>query len=97
MGAMKQQKISKRKARRAKVKEAQVKVSWSDVNATRILDLIYASEKFDGAVRFGRTRDGGTFALGLYDGPENWTEYHTGVEGVDAWIGDIFEDIVLPE
>lgn len=90
---MKEVKNSKRKARREKSRPKAKPVSWETPNAANILALITAVEGFDGAVRFGRTRDGGSYALGIYEGGDNWTEYWSGSEGVDKWLSEIIDDL----
>ncbi len=50
-------------------------VSWCDVPAKIIVNLIDAASRAGGAIRFGDTRDHGAFALGVYGDGEPYTEY----------------------
>lgn len=50
-------------------------VDWSLVPEEKIIELIGIATSRGGAVRFGYTRDGGAYAVGLYYGGEHSTEY----------------------
>lgn len=42
-----------------------------------------------GAIRFGKTRDGGAIAIGLYDGDEKRTEYLAPEDDLDVFLMDL--------
>jgi len=44
-----------------------------------------------GAIRFGKTRDGGAIAIGLYDGDEKRTEYLAPEDDLDMFLMDVLE------
>jgi hypothetical protein len=48
---------------------------WAEVNPALLARLIVAVTSRGGAVRFGYTRDGGAYSIGLYYGAENNTQY----------------------
>lgn len=78
--------------RRKRVQE----VSWSDIDDNIIRQLIDLAEHFDGAVRFGRSRDRSVFSIGFYIGEERFTEWIPGgdetVVDFDRIIAEIHED-----
>ena len=71
-------------------------VSWSDVDDATIRGLIELAEHFDGAVRFGRSRDRSVFGIGFYIGEERFTEWIPGGDeaglAFDRLIAEILED-----
>ena len=71
-------------------------VSWSIVDDHTIRRLIDLAEHFDGAVRFGRSRDRGVLSVGFYIGEERFTEWIPGGDEaaveLDRIISEIFED-----
>lgn len=50
-------------------------VSWGDISDDTIRRLIGLAEHFDGAVRFGRSRDRSVFSIGFYIGEDRFTEW----------------------
>ena len=49
---------------------------YTSLDGTRMLRAIEAISRNGGAVRLGKTRDGGAYSIGIYgDGPEPYTEY----------------------
>ena len=71
-------------------------VSWSEVSDDTIRGFIELAEHFDGAVRFGRSRDRGVFSVGLYIGDERFTEWIPGGDDAsvvfDTVLREIYED-----
>lgn len=59
---------------------------WSSADSKTLLDLIAAVTGRGGAVRFGYTRDGGAYSLGLYYGTESTTEYCRPGEDLGAFL-----------
>lgn len=59
---------------------------WSNVSDGLLVKLIDAVTSRGGAVRFGYSRDGGAYALGLYYGSENTTEYCRPNEELDDFV-----------
>ena len=43
-----------------------VPADWASVDASAICSVIHAITAMGGAIRFGYTRDGGAYAIGLY-------------------------------
>ncbi len=91
MGAYKNEKQAKRDARRS-YGRAEV-ADWRSVDGEAIRDCICAAGMVNGAVRFGYTRDGGAYAIGLYGlGDQPFTTYVRPGENVDAVLREIAED-----
>lgn len=60
--------------------------NWSDATSELVISLIDAVTSRGGAVRFGYTRDGGAYALGLYYGGESTSEYCRPSEDVNEFM-----------
>lgn len=63
--------------------------NWSEIDQSLILKLIDVATSRGGAVRFGYTRDGGAYALGLYYGGDHTTEYIRPGEDIGARLVDL--------
>lgn len=61
---------------------------WTTANAGKIVDLISAASVRGGAVRFGYTRDGGAYALGLYYSDSYATKYCRPSENIDDFLDE---------
>jgi len=82
--------------RRAELKQGRSKrasnaatVSWDDANWYAVISLTEALSRRGGAVRLGKTRDGGAYALGIYLGDDYATEYIRGAEDFTEAIDEI--------
>lgn len=64
---------------------------WSRTPSELLGRLIDATTSRGGAVRFGYTRDGGAYALGLYYGSESRTEYCRPTEDLDSFLTEWIE------
>jgi len=77
----------------------QAELSWGDLPAEDMKELIHYAAKAGGAVRFGMTSDGGALALGVYgDGDAPYTLYANSAEGMAEHIRglcDVFEGEAL--
>jgi hypothetical protein len=69
---------------------------WGGANAALVIGLVRTVTSRGGAVRFGYTRDGGAYALGLYYGGEATSEYCRPSEDIDlflqGWI-EFYQDL----
>ncbi len=70
-------------------RRAVAKADWTEADGSAIANLVEVVTKYEGAVRFGLSRDGGAYAVGLYDGGDSWTEYLGGNEDVSEWIQEL--------
>lgn len=64
---------------------------WSNANAEDVLRLVCAVGVEGGAVRFGYTRDGGAYSIGLYLGDDSKTYYCNEAEGINEQIRELIE------
>jgi hypothetical protein len=96
MGAMKEQKINK-KHRRATSSPSTPKqrATWAGAPAELLWLVVKNITESGGAVRFGLTRDGGAYAVGIYDNGEHETEYLKPSDDLRAYLEELaaaFED-----
>lgn len=68
--------------------ETQV-ADWAKVDSREIQDAIAAVAQCGGALRFGYTRDGGAYAVGVYGAGDPYTEYIRPGEDVEAYLRTI--------
>lgn len=62
---------------------------WESVNAESIRAAITATALTGGALRFGYSRDGGAYAIGIYGDGEPYTEFVKPGEEVEITLNDI--------
>jgi len=65
---------------------------WANADAARIASAICAVTKHGFAIRFGYTRDGGSFAIGIVGDGEPYTEFVRPTEDVDLYLDGLRED-----
>lgn len=66
------------------------KCDWSKQDGAFILECIESIVSAGGAVRFGKTRDGGCFSVGVYgDGTSPYTDYLRPDEDVREYFTDL--------
>lgn len=93
MSVMKHQKNERHdKTTRRRKKKVQ-EVTWRDVDDTTIRRLIELTEHYDGAVRFGRSRDRSMFSIGFYIGEDRFTEWVSGGDEVGVEIDQLISEI----
>lgn len=59
------------------------------VNPDCMLAAVVAVARAGGALRFGYTRDGGAYAIGVYGDDSPYTDYVKPDEGIDEYLMDI--------
>lgn len=84
-GAGKEKKTQGKRKRRPVDTEA----DWSAQDAGVLRDIISNVTSDDGAVRFGYSRDGGAYSVGIYGDGKPFTEYCGVSEDVAAWLEGI--------
>ena len=62
---------------------------WGSVNEKILVRLVGVASKKGGAVRFGYTRDGGAYAIGVYAGPNYFTDFVRPSEDVDLYLTEL--------
>ena len=69
---------------------------WAGADAIALRDAICAAAIVGGALRFGYSRDGGAYAIGIYGDGEPYTEFVKPVEDIDitlVYIKELFEEL----
>lgn len=66
---------------------------WQTANPDLVLRAIAVVAYKGGALRFGYTRDGGAYAIGVYLGGDHFTEYIRPSEDIDRYLADLAADI----
>lgn len=66
---------------------------WSCADPNGILKLIVAVGSKSGAVRFGYTRDGGAYNVGIYVDDDNATFYCRPSDDLDKFVDDLARGI----
>lgn len=64
---------------------------WANADATLLLQLVCDVAVEGGAVRYGYTRDGGAYSIGLYLGDNSKTYYCNEVEGINEKLTELIE------
>jgi len=62
---------------------------WAAVEAGDLVRLVELVASKGGAIRFGYTRDGGAYAVGVYYGDDYFTDYIRPSEDIDKYIDDL--------
>jgi hypothetical protein len=81
-----------RRTRRRQAPDA----TWDDVEPAIIHRAIIAISGRSGALRFGLTRDGSSFALGVYEDGESETIYSHDAMWIQQTLLDITEGVASP-
>lgn len=64
---------------------------WASADATTIRTAIEKASIVGGAIRFGYSRDGGAYAIGIYGDGDPYTEFVRPSEDIDKILLDIIE------
>lgn len=81
-------KIRERRQQRASGEIA----DWATADAALVLETIANVSSAGGAIRFGYTRDGGAYAIGIYGSGEPFTEYVRPSEDINYYLQGLIED-----
>lgn len=65
---------------------------WAGVSPELLQRLVCVVAFMGGAVRFGYSRDGGAFSIGIYGDGEPYTEYRPGDVELDDWLQGLIMD-----
>jgi len=81
-----------KKRRKKHIEEA----DWSGVDAEHIKRFVVFAQCVNGAVRFGRSRDGEVYSIGFYVGTERFTEWVRSTDDRDyefeCLLAELYED-----
>ncbi len=95
MGAMKNAKQERKDARRP-TGSVLGNADWSRVDAAAMRAAVARSSACGGALRFGYTRDGGAYAIGIYGLGAPYTAYLRPSDDMEAFLREImsaFEEL----
>lgn len=65
---------------------------WGNINPQLLAAVIAAVTVGGGAIRFGYTRDGGAYSVGLYGSGEPSTDYIRPNEDIEGYLTGVLED-----
>jgi len=68
---------------------------WGSASPNTVIRAICSAAKVGGALRFGYSRDGGAFAIGVYGDGEPYTDFVGSTEDIDITLEyyvDLFTD-----
>lgn len=85
-------KTTNRRKRRSNSATHANSADWSEVDAELIRKVVAAVAKDDGAIRFGYSRDGGAFGVGIYGDGEPFTEYIPVTGDIEGHLRELIED-----
>lgn len=66
--------------------------NWGRINEQLVHAVITYVTPGDGAVRFGYSRDGGAYAVGIYGDGEPYTTYFHSDEEITQWLGEVVKE-----
>lgn len=81
-------------------KSAGGSADWSNADAVGLRNAIAQAAKTGGALRFGYSRDGGAYAIGIYGDGEPYTEFVRPSEDIDTFLEEVislFEEIQVEQ
>jgi len=65
---------------------------WGSVDAAKLLAAIVAVTSHGYAIRFGYTKDGGAYAIGIIGDGEPFTEFVRPTENIDLYFDGVISD-----
>ena len=84
--------LQKKLAKRRNGNESGAVADWAGVEAGNLISAIAVVSSRGGALRFGYTRDGGAYAVGVYYGDQNFTDYIRPSENVDLYLETLADE-----
>lgn len=66
---------------------------WQGADPELVLRAIAVVGYRGGAIRFGYTRDGGAYAIGIYLGGDHFTEYVRPNEDINGYLDRLANDV----
>jgi len=80
------------RSRRRKARGNQTKADWTSVPADLLQQAIATVASAGGAIRFGYTRDGGGYAIGILGDGDPYTEYLRPSDDVVEYFEGLIQD-----
>lgn len=81
------------KALPASTRPGSAVADWQSADANLVLRLVCVVGVVSGAVRFGYTRDGGAYSIGIYLGADSKTYYCNNAEGINDELERLIEEL----
>ena len=75
-------------------------VDWEDADAKLLQKVIALSSRKHCALRFGYSRDGGAYSVGVYAGLDYFTDYIRPSESIDEYLTELlssFEEYIAAD
>lgn len=86
------QREKRRDSKRQRIQAQREEVTVGDIDPTALLHALDCVLRTGGALRVGRTRDGGAWAMGIYgDGDKPYTEYVQQSEDINKYLHNLAE------
>jgi len=93
MGAMKNIKLEKRDAsRRRTTTKARKQADWGEADSGLLAQAVVYVTRDDGAIQFGYSRDGGAYAVRIYENGVGESEYIPPNEDINEYLRGVIED-----
>lgn len=93
MGIEKNKKLEDRdKRRRRTTTHSATKADWAEADPGLIQQALVSVSRQDGALQFGYSRDGGAYAVRIYEGGQGTSEYIAPGDDINAYLRGIIED-----
>ena len=83
--------VRKLKGFRSRSQDKTNVADWQQISAELLVRAIATVSASGGALRFGYSRDGGAYALGIYSDGERTTEFTPSAEEMEAILHDLIE------
>lgn len=87
--------VEQKRSRRDK-RHTENAADWGAQDGKRVVRAIAAVTRMGAAIRFGYTRDGGVYAVGIVGDGEPYTEYVRPDEDMDIFLDGLAEDFESP-
>lgn len=84
--------LSKIREKRAQRQNGGI-ADWASADPAVVLQAIAVVSFRGGALRFGYSRDGGAYAIGIYLSDDRYTEYVRPSEDIDEYLRGLAEDL----
>lgn len=93
MGSDKNERAGNSLRRPRVITPSQGSADWEQANADLLRKVIAKAGIKRGALRFGYTRDGGAYSVGVYVGEDYFTDYIRPGEDVDKYLADLLSSL----
>lgn len=92
MSAMTKPKKSAKATERKRRRVSDTTADWGGVDPELLASVVATVTAHGGAIRFGYSRDGGAYSVGIYGDGEPFTEYLGATADIVEWLEGIRDD-----